>query len=87
MDSERNLEHNLASTIVLGKWNVSTGWRQSSAMVSPPPWYAETIVWALRDGERVAIIHTDGGPYSLKKHFEIVTKLFEGKPLEDDDVT
>ena len=85
METDRNREHNLASTNVLGKWNVSTGWRQSSAMIASDSWYAETLVWTLKDGNRDDIIHSDGGPYSLKKHFEIVAKLFNGEPLEDDD--
>ena len=85
MDADRNHEHNIASTNVLGRWNVSTAWRQSSAMVSPPPWYAETLVWTLKDGKRDDLIHTTGGSYSLQQHFEIVAKLFDGKPLEDDN--
>ena len=84
MDSDRT-EHNMASTTVLGKWNVSTAWRESSAVLASNTWYSETLVWTLKDGKRDAIIHQDSFGYSLKKHNEIVAKLFDGKPLENDD--
>ena len=37
--------HTLIQSYVLDKFFVSTAYRQSSAAVSNPPWYYETIIW------------------------------------------
>jgi hypothetical protein len=65
---------------------VSTIDRDSSAMVYPPPRYAETIVWEYdyNTGERGRIIYEDSCyEGSIRKHQEIAVQLREYGEIPD----
>ena len=55
---EGNMRPQVACTYLLnGEWYVTTAFRESSAMVSSPPWYYETFVWKNdRDPEKVELV-------------------------------
>jgi hypothetical protein len=83
MDTKK--EHNLIQSFVLGKWLVSTGYRESSAAANSPPWYYETIIWKwdkkLRQtGDMVGMAD---GKYTkksaLRQHFGACTRLSKGE--------
>lgn len=84
------VEHNMAWSIITHQpsgtsWCVSTGWRESSAAISSPPWFAETIVWEWDGKNRGQILHTDGlNSYCLIVHSEVCEMLLSGgiKALE-----
>lgn len=76
-------EYNLLSTNVKGRYNVSTGFRRSSAAVSSPPWYFETIIWRLdTDRKRAEMVSMeDSGRYedvASRRHAAICINLIAG---------
>lgn len=84
-----NKEHPLIQTYLrdLGYY-VSTGYRQSSAMLAPDHWYYETMVWVWSEEKRETdklVYMTDSTSLpalAYKNHSEIVRKLTSGEPLE-----
>lgn len=74
-------EHNLIQSYYQRKHFISTGYRQSSAMLDPAPWYYETIVWEWDQETRKRgkmIFMEDSGRYienALKNHFNIIDRI------------
>lgn len=83
---EEKQSHQMIASYVRQRWDVSTMYRQSSAMMANAPWYYETIVWAwdpktYERGRTVGIY--SGG---LRFHFEacaILLKLADGTEPDD----
>lgn len=73
---DREPNETIIQSYVKTKWFVSTIERYSSAAISPPPRYLETLVWRLNDkGERTDLIHQDEG---YKAHAKICELLIKG---------
>lgn len=89
MSKDGKQPYPLIQSYLMGKWMVSTAYRQSSATTESPPWYFETIVWAWdsEKRERGEMLHMDDSgsePISaLGKHNYICLSLLTGRPLED----
>jgi len=62
-----------------GNYFVSTIYRMSSAMMSPSPWYYETLGWTLKDKDekdRLFIQEASNFPEgAIKNHYEQCQKL------------
>ena len=82
---EEEKAHSLIQSYVMRKFFVSTAYRQSSAAVSSPPWYYETIIWDWDDrkssrGEMKAVMDSGRTPkVALKSHFGICFNLVTKK--------
>ena len=83
----------LIQSYVKRKWLVSTGYRESSVCMDPPPCYYETIIWEWdpKTGElgRMLNVRDSGGceEHALKDHFGIVVRLSKSEPeLEPEDI-
>ena len=66
--------HSLIQSYVLGKWNISTAYRESSAAIESPSWYYETIVWEwdLLSKKRGKMVKTEDSGFlpatALRRH-------------------
>ena len=82
---EEEKAHSLIQSYVMRKYFVSTAYRRSSAAVSPPPWYYETIIWEWDDkkrecGEMKAVMDSGRTPkVALRSHFGICFNLVTKK--------
>ena len=84
-------EYNLLQTYLrtMG-YLVSTGYRQSSAMVNDPPWYFETLVWEwnneTKETDRILYSENSGSTQNeaFRQHQIICRKLWNDEPLEED---
>ena len=71
----------LIQSYVNDKYFVSTGYRESSAAVTPVPWYYETLVWewdakTKKRGEMLPIQEASGyRTGALEKHIDICEAL------------
>jgi hypothetical protein len=87
---EEKEAYSLVQTYLLQKYFISTAYRQSSVMMSSPPWYYETIVWEWDEKTRKSgsiLYMGDSGnspEYAIKQHFKIVEKLHNKESLEND---
>jgi hypothetical protein len=79
------------SSYVLEKWNVSTIHRESSVMISSPPWYYETIVWewdkeARRRGKMLyQFDHGNSPECASRKHAECCGQLVTTGAIKEDE--
>jgi len=77
------MNESVIQSYVKRKFFVSTVYRESSAMVYPPPKYYETIIWewdstTRKSGKMLSII--DSGrtiKQALKSHFGICANIFK----------
>jgi hypothetical protein len=67
---------------------VSTIMRDSSAAISPPPRFAETLTWEYdwNTNERGNIVDQDGSGDALTQHMRVVSDFYRyGKRKDEDD--
>ena len=69
-------EHNLATTYIKG-YNISTGYRQSSATITDPPsWYYETLVfeWDGKERGKIVDMASDSDSPAMHVHCRMIQK-------------
>ena len=82
--------HTLIQSYVLDKFFVSTAYRQSSAAVSNPPWYYETIIWEWdkETNKLGCLLNTidsgSGAIQATKNHAGICVRLVTERTAEPD---
>lgn len=69
-------------TTDFGRFNVSTGYRRSSAVLAYDSWYYETLAWSLdKENKRVKIVADNSGAVdierALEQHNEVCRQLIK----------